>query len=73
MGKYKWYAVWKYDSNSYLCIYEGDAESGMCEPSAYVGSIPTYFRTKEACRKWTRDWPRGSFIIKRGTNDLQIS
>lgn len=65
MNKYKWYAVWKYDNTKYLRINDGDAENGMCEPEAYVGSEPTYFRTKEACRKWTRDWFRGSFIIKK--------
>lgn len=65
MKKYKWYAVWKYDSTQYLCVYDSDAESGMCEPVVFVGDRPTYFRTKEACRKWTREWLRGTFIIKK--------
>jgi hypothetical protein len=65
MRKYKWYAVWKYDNAQYLCIDDGDAENGMCEPIAYVGDEPTYFRTKEACRKWMREWLPGTFIIKK--------
>lgn len=65
MAKYKWYAEWKFGKGMYLCIDSGDAECGMMEPTAYVGDEPTLFRTKEACRRWMREWPRGSFIIKK--------
>lgn len=66
MKKYKWYAVWRYDNTKCLHIYDGDAESGMCEPVSIVADEPTYFRTKEACRRWARDgWFRGTWIIKK--------
>lgn len=66
MKKYRWYAVWRYDNTKYLRINEGDAENGMCESFAYVGDEPTYFRTKEALRRYARyDWFRGTWIIKK--------
>lgn len=61
MNKYKWYAKFKF--GGYLYLEVGDAEGGICGPIAYVDSKPTLFRTKEACRKWVREWPKGSFII----------
>lgn len=67
--KYSYIAVWKYDQKQYLCIDDGDAESGMMPPVAYVGDFPTVFASEEACRKWMRGWPRGSFIIKKFKED----
>lgn len=61
---YNWYAEFKYAPGMYLCIQDGDAESGMCKPEAYIGYKPTYFRTEKALRSWTRQWIRGSFRIK---------
>lgn len=58
---YDWYAKFKW--GGYLCVEEGDGESGPCEPCFYVGEEPTFFRTKEALRKAVREWPRGSFEI----------
>ena len=66
MKKYRWYAVWRFDNTKYLHVSSGDAENGMCEPFSFVGDEPTYFRTKEACRRFTRyDWFRGTWIIKK--------
>lgn len=64
MKKYKWYAVWRYDNTKYLQV--SPMVNGMCEPLAHVGDEPTYFRTKEACRRYARyDWFRGTWIIKK--------
>lgn len=61
MTKYRWYAVWRYDNTKYLHV-----ENGIRGPYAYVGDEPTYFRTKEDCRKCARDdWFRGTWIIKK--------
>ena len=67
-NKYNWVAEWKYSKGMYLRIDEGDAECGMVEPFVFVSKKPTYFRTKEACRKWTRGWLRGSFKIYKVEN-----
>lgn len=48
--KYSYIAVWKYDQRMYLCIDDGDAESGMMPPTAYIGEVPTVFTSEEACR-----------------------
>lgn len=62
MNKYKWYAKFKF--GGYLRLEDG----GLEELVAYVGDKPTLFRTKEACRKWVRRWPKGSFIIIKKEN-----
>lgn len=59
---FKWYAEFKW--GGYLCLDLGDAESGMIPPTAYVGEEPTFFRTKDAVKDWTREWPRGSFTVR---------
>lgn len=65
---YSWVAEWKYVKGMYLRIDEGDAECGMVEPVTYIDTEPTYFRTKEACRKWTKEWFRGSFKVYKVEN-----
>ena len=62
-NKHSWVAEWKYGKGMYLRIDEGDAECGMIEPAVYIDSEPTYFKTKEACKKWTKEWIKGTFRI----------
>ena len=51
INRYPWYAR-HIETEQFLHIDDGDAESGMCEPMPELYYKPTGFSTKEAVIEW---------------------